>query len=166
MPLVMQPARTGPGAVPLVAYAEYDTADTIVIGSVLILTSGIYNLAGTDPAVIAGVALQAKDTAPGFQAANNPTTITGRETKIAIAVADRNTVFSATLTNGSSTRVAPAVTDIGAIYGITAYSGVWTVDKAKLTTDARVSIVGYSLEGPGVGVVYFKWLADHIIGAT
>jgi hypothetical protein len=163
MTQVMYPARTGPGSVPLITYSTYDPTDAIVIGSVLILTSGVYNLAGTDPTIIAGVALQAVDTSPGFQAANNPVPITGRETKMSIAVADRNTTFWATLTNGSSTRIAGATADIGAIYGITAYSGVWTVDKAKLTTDARVSIVGIDTERGGV---FFKFLADHIIGAT
>lgn len=163
MPVLMQPARTAPGAVPSVVYGEYVSADAIVQGSVLIYSSGQFGLAGANPALIAGVALQAKDTAPGYQAANNPVPITGRQQKISVAVTDRTAVFSATLTNGSSTRIAPAVADIGAQYGITAYSGVWTIDKAKTAGDARVSIVGINTE---TNEVYFKWLADHIYGAT
>lgn len=163
MPVLMQPARTAPGAVPSVVYGQYASADAIVQGSILTLTSGEYTLAGTDPALIAGVALQAKDTAPGYQAANNPVPITGRQQKISVAVADRTAVFSATLTNGSSTRIAPVQSDVGAQYGVTAYSGVWTIDKAKTTTSARVSIVGINTD---TNEVYFKWLADHIYGAT
>lgn len=164
MPILMQPARTAPGSVPSVVYGKYaDAATSIVQGSVLIFSSGTYDVAGTDPALIAGVALQAQDTAPGYQAANNPNPITGRERKISVAVADRTEVFSATLTNNSSTRIAPVQADIGAQYGITAYSGVWTVDKNKTTTAARVSIVGINTE---TNEVYFKWLADHIYGAT
>lgn len=161
MPQVMYPARTGPGQVPLVTYAQYDDAAAIVKGSVLVFSSGEYTLAGADPALIAGVALAPKDSAPGYAAANNPVPITGREQKIAIAVADKNTTFYATLTNGSSTRVTPAITDVGAQYGITAYSGVWTVDRNKTTTSARVQVVAIDLERGGV---YFKWLTDHIAG--
>lgn len=163
MAVIMQPARTAPGAVPSVVYGQYDSASSIVNGSVLIFSSGQYQVAGTNPALIAGVALQDKDTAPGYQAANNPNPITGRQQKISVAQADRTAVFSATLTNGTSTRITPAQADVGAQYGITAYSGVWTVDKAKTTTDARVSIVGIDTE---MNLVFFKWLADHIYGAT
>lgn len=163
MPLPLYPAKTAPGLVPDVVYAVYDDAAAIVKGSVLAYSSGEYTLAGTDPATIAGVALQDKDTAPGYQAANNPVPITGREQKIAIAVADKTSTFWATLTNGSSTRVTPAQTDVGAQYGITAYNGVWTVDRAKTTTSARVIVTGIDLERGGV---FFKWLSDHIAGAT
>lgn len=167
MAIVMAPARVGSGQVPSIIYGQYDDAAAIVLGSVLAYSSGEYTLAGTDPALIAGVALQAKDTAPGYAAQNNPTVITGRLQNISIAVADAVTVFMATLTNGSSTRVAPAITDVGAQYGITAYSGVWTVDRNKTTTSARVIVVGYSTELYGSpGVVFFKWLTDHIAGAA
>lgn len=161
----MLPASAGPGAVPLIRYGVYDDADSIVKGSVLVFdtSTGEVNLAGTNPSLVAGIALQDKDTAPGYQAANNPNPITGREQKISYAVADRNTTFWATLTNGSSTRITPAQTDVGSQYGITAYSGVWTVDKAKTTTDARVQIVAIDLERGGV---FFKWLTDHIAGDT
>jgi len=158
---VMYPARNGPGSVPLITYSQYKSADAIVLGSVLIFTAGEYGLAAADPALIAGVALQAKDTAPGYQAANNPVPITGRDQKIAIAVADKNTTFWATLTNGTSTRIAGVLADIGSQYGITAYSGIWTVDKAKTTTAARVIVVGIDSERGGV---FFKWLTDHIAG--
>ncbi len=167
MPIRMTAVRTPSGQVPNILAVPYDATDAIVFGSVLFISSGIYNLAAADPALIAGVALQAKDTNPGFAAANNPVPITGRSDTISVAIADTTTIFMATLTNGSATRVAPAVTDIGAQYGITAYSGVWTIDRAKTTTSARVSIVGYSTEMYGApGVVFFKWLADHIYGAT
>ena len=166
MSIIMAPARTGPGAVPLVSYAQYKSADAIVQGSLLIFDTGEYALAGADPALIAGVALQAKNTAPGYDAANSPVPITGREQKIAIAIADKNSTFMATLTNGSATRIAPVIGDVGAQYGVTAYSGVWTVDQAKTAADARVQIVGYSLIGPtaGVGVVFFKFLTNHLYG--
>jgi len=163
MSLAMYPARTGPGSVPLVTYAQYASADAIVTGSVLIFTGGEYALAGANPALIAGVALQAKDTAPGYAAANNPTPITGREQKIAISVADKNTTFWARFTNGSAVDIAGVLADIGVQYGITAYVGVWTVDKAKTAGDARVQIVGIDTQRGGV---FFKWISDHLYGNT
>lgn len=163
MAIYMQPARSGPGSVPSVTYGLYETAAAIVIGSVLIYDTGNYDLAGADPALIAGVALQAAGTAPGYDAANSPVPITGRQQKIAVAIADRNTVFSAQLTNGSSTVVTPATTDVGSQYGITAYSGKWTVDRNKTGANARVQVIAIDLER---NLVFFRWLADHIYGAT
>lgn len=163
MAVLMQPARSGPGAVPSITYGLYETAAAIVIGSVLIYDTGNFDIAAADPALIAGVALQAAGTAPGYDAANSPVPITGRQQKIAVAIADRNTVFSATLTNGSSTRIAPVAADVGSQYGITAYSGVWTVDKNKTAGSARVQVIAIDLER---NQVFFRWLADHIYGAT
>ena len=163
MSVPMAPARTAPGAVPLVSYSRYKSADAIVLGSVLIFDTGEYALAGADPALIAGVALQAKDTAPGYQAANNPVPITGRQQKIAIAVADKNGVLQAKLTESSSALIAPVQADVGAQYGITAYSGIWTVDKGKTTTNARVQVLAIDLER---NMVFFKWLTDHLYGNT
>lgn len=163
MAVKMSPARSGSGAVPSIIYGRYASADAIVLGSVLVYTAGEYALAGADPALIAGVALQAKDTAPGYDAANSPVPITGREQKIAVAVANLVTVFQSKLTNGSSTRITPVQADVGAQYGITAYDGVWTVDKNKTAASARVIIVGIDLERE---MVFFKWIADHIAGAA
>ena len=163
MAVVMSPARVGSGKVPSIIYGRYDSADAIVQGSVLVLAAGEYNLAGADPALLAGIALQDKDTAPGYAAANNPVPITGREQKISIAEINSVTVFQATLTNGSAVRIAPVQADVGAQYGITAYNGVWTIDKAKTAADARVIVVGIDLER---NMVFFRVLADHIAGAA
>lgn len=168
MPIRMNAVRNPVGiGTPNIQALPYDSADAIVVGSVLISTAGIANLAGADPALILGIALQAADTNPGYQAANSPVPITGRSATIDIAIADANTIYMATLTNGSSTRIAPADANIRLQYGITAYSGIWTVDTAKTAADARVQIVGYSTEIYGApGVVFFRFLADHIYGAT
>lgn len=167
MAVVLQPVRSGPGAVPSVIYGEYNTSSSIVQGSVLILTSGVLNAATTNPtaATVVGVALQAKDTAPGFAAANNPSPITGRQTKISYAVADMNQVFTAAFVNGSDTAIAPATTDIGVQYGLRLITtggigaGNWAVDKSLTTSNARVVIVGINTE---LSTVYFKWLQTAI----
>ena len=162
MSLIMQPARIPAGGVFPVIGAEYPSSgQTFVRGAIMVPGSGAnlgkYQEAGVNPAVIAGVALQSVDTAPGFAMANSPTTITGRQTKISMATNNSQTEFEATLTNGSSTRVTPATTDIGQRYGVTAYSGVWVLDKAKIGNDARAEVTGIDTT-TGKNLVFFKFL--------
>ncbi len=157
----MTPARVGSGLVPQVTYGLYKTGEAIVIGSVLIYDTGEAALSGADPALILGVALQAAGTAPGYDAANSPVPITGREQKIAYARANDTTIFQAKITNGSSTRVTPVAADVGSNFGITAYSGVWTVDRAKTAGDARVIVTAIDLER---NMVFFRWITNHIYG--
>lgn len=167
MPYPMQPARIPSGGVFDVLGAVYPDAQTFIRGAVMVPeagNTGKYEEAGADPALIAGVALQGVDTAPGFAMANNPSPITGRQQKISMAIANTQTIFEATLTNGSATRVAPAQTDVGQQYGITAYSGVWTVDKAKTGASARVIVLGFSTIN-NRQLVFFKFLPANILGS-
>ena len=159
MSRIMQPARTPSGQVFDVQALQSVSGATFLRGAVLTFTSGEVNEGGTNPTPIVGVALQAADTNPGFAAANNPSPITGRQRKVSTARANDVTVFSATLTNGSSTRIAPVQADVGAQYGITAYSGVWTVDKNKTSTNARVTIVDIDT---ALNVVFFKFMDSHL----
>lgn len=159
MSRIMQPARVPGGGVEDIRGLPY--TGTIYRGSVLVYSSNQVAVAGADPTAIVGVALQASDTNPGYAAANNPTTITGRSAVISVAVANRQTVFSATMTNGSSTRVAPASTDVGVDYGITAYTNVWTVDRNKTGASARVQVIGYDTGGL-TNLVFFKFLEAAI----
>lgn len=161
MSLIMQPARIpGGGVFPVAGVTYPSSGQTFLRGAILVPqdgNTGLYVEAGVNPAVIAGLALQAVDTAPGFAMANNPATITGRETKVSMAQNVSQTIFEGTLTDGSSTRVTPAVTDIGQRYGVTAYSGVWTVDQAKVGNSARVEIVDIDTT-TGKNLVFFRFL--------
>lgn len=155
---IMQPART-PRGVEAIRGLAY--TGTVYRGSVLIYNAGNVQVGGVDPTNIMGVALQASDTNPGYAAANNPTTITGRSAVISVATADRVTVFSAAMTNGSSTRVAPVAADVGVSYGLTAYTNIWTVDRAKVGVLARVQVIGYDTGGL-TNMVFFKFLESAI----
>lgn len=108
---------------------------------------------------IVGISLQPADTNPGFQAANTPATITGRNQTVTIAIPNDNTIFAAQFTNNSSTVIAPALTDVGVQYGITAYTGVWTVDKSKTGGSARVTIVGVDVVQQ---LVFFRIISSFL----
>jgi hypothetical protein len=99
--------------------------------------------------------MQDASSAPGYNAANSPATITGRTNYVSTAIANAVTEFSAELTNGSAVRIAPTQADVGQSYGVTAYAGVWTIDKAKTAGSARVIISDVDTDS---GVVFFKVL--------
>ncbi len=164
MPFIMQPARIPAGGVFEIRGTEYATGQTFLRGEILVPEAGDTGnvvVGGVNPSQIVGVSLQAADTAPGFAAANNPATITGRLQKVSTCIANDQTVFQANLTNGSSTIVVPAATDKLMQYGVTAYSGQWTVDKAKTGAAARVTVVGIdSIRS----IVFFRFLSSAIAG--
>lgn len=149
------------GKVEPVQRMAYTGSPSIVIGSVLIYSSGNVDVGGANPTEIVGTALQAVDTNPGFSAANSPATITGRSQTVSVSRPNDSVIYAANFTNGSSTLVTPAQTDVGAQYGITAYSGLWTVDKNKTAGNARVEVVGFDTSVYG-GVVFFKWLSSFL----
>jgi hypothetical protein len=127
-------------------------------GNIIIMDSSVAS--GT----IVGVALQDADSAPGFSAANSPTTFTYRSQKVSVCRPNDQTIFQAIMTNNSSTRVNPALTDVGIQYGLTAYNtaaagAVWTVDKNKTAGNARVTVVGIDTDQ---NVVFFKFIASFL----
>jgi hypothetical protein len=159
--VAMRVHAVGGSGVPEVEALLYNSGSVpaIVIGTVVIITGGYVVVAGADPSEIVGVALQAAGTNPGLSAANSPTTITGVSYKVSTVRPNDQTIFAAQFTNGSSTLVTPAQTDVNVQYGITAYSGIWTVDKAKTGGSARVEVVGFDTN-VYTSVVFFKFLAS------
>lgn len=152
----------GGTGVPNVLALAYVGTD-IALGSVLVWSSGSVALAGADPTEIVGIALQAYGTNPGFDAANSPTVVTGRNTTISVVRPNQQTIFAANLTTSSSTIVTPAQANVGVQYGITAYTGIWTVDSGKTGGTARVEVVGFATDVYG-GVVFFKFLDASLSG--
>jgi hypothetical protein len=154
------PARVPAGSgVPDIQYLQHTSGYAGILGSVLVFSSGEVAVGGADPTPIVGVALAAANTAPGYNAQNNPAVFTGRERKIAVARANRSTVFIGYLTNGSSTKVAPTIANVGISYGITAYSNIWTVDTAKTGASERVTVIGIDLLN---NTVFFKFKEAHL----
>lgn len=149
------------GLVEPVQWLRYVDATTFERGEVLVWNAGSVQAGGADPTEIVGVALQGTATAPGYDAANSPATITGREQKVSVSRPNGATIYAANLTNNSSTLVTPAQADVGAQYGLTEYSNKWTVDKNKTAASARVEVVGFDTSIYG-GIVFFRFLAAHL----
>lgn len=140
MSIFIQPSRFGVGGVPNVDAFDCVTTPTFLRGYPVVLTAGLIDETGVNPALIAGFALQDALTNPGFQLANSPTVITGRSNTASVAIANDSTVFMGPLVNGNNTIIAPVAADEGAQYGLTKYSSVWYVDKSKTAANARVII--------------------------
>lgn len=150
-------ARTLGTAAPVVITPTYATGQTFVNGALVVMAAGEVSECGADPADIYGVALQAAATNPGYDAANSPTVVTGRQQTVSVALANDTTIFGGKLVNGSSTLVTPVAADIGAEYGVTKYGSIWYVDKNKTGASARVVIIDADLTG-GTGDVFFQVL--------
>lgn len=151
------PAKTAT-VVPAVKGLPQANAPTFLKGYPVVLTAGLVDECGVNPALIAGVALADNSTNPGFAEANNPTVITGRSLQASIAVANDATEFSGFLVNNSAVIIAPVAADLGAQYGITKFAGNWRVDKAKNAGNARLIITSIDTFN---NFVLFKFLSAN-----
>lgn len=151
----------GAGQVPPTRTLRYADGQTFVQGAILQWSSGSVIVAVADPTEIVGLALQGAATNPGYDAANSPAPITGRNQTVTVCIPNQSVIFMANLTNSSSALVVPAQADVGVQYGVTAYSGKWTVDKGN--TADRVEVVGFDTGVYG-GVVFFKFLDSVLSG--
>lgn len=138
--LFIEPARFGVGGVPSVNTLPQAAVPTFLRGYPVVVTAGLVDECGVNPASIAGFALQDNSTNPGFAAANSPTVITGRSSTASIAIANDSTEFMGPLVNGSAVIIAPVAADLGASYGFTKFGTVWSIDKAKTAGNARAII--------------------------
>lgn len=123
--------------VPTVRAYTATAAQTFKKGALVVdAAAGTVSEAGADPASILGVALQGAFTGLGYGSANADEIVfaTGREGQVSVAIADRNTVFSARGVDGGTDPVTPLLTHIGEQYGVAKVSDDWVVDIAEVTT--------------------------------
>lgn len=120
---------------PVIQSLGYTTGQTFKAGALLLLQStGLVSVCGADPTVVSAVALQPAGYGPGFNMADSPTVVTGRNQEVSCAIANRMTVYSCRGVNGATDPVTPAVTNIDEQYGAAADSdGVWVLDIAEVT---------------------------------
>lgn len=126
-------------------------------GAVMIIAANIASEAAANPvANILGVALQDVDTNLGFGAANSPLQVTGRNTTLSLAQANRMTVFSGALTNNTDVLITPVLGDVGNTHGVRkrAADSIWTVDQTA--TDC-LKVDSYDLDQTDKPV-FFKFL--------
>lgn len=118
------------------------SAQTFKAGAAIVQSSGEFSEAGTNPAAIVGFATAAAD-----DYAWKEDTFGTVVPSVPVALANQE--FRGTLATGSGNYTAADVSaQIGATYGLTKHSvaGVWVVDQAKTTTNARVQITGVDQE--------------------
>ncbi len=134
------------GGGPDIRVIPHATAATFLIGDVVKYSSGelVEATAAETGAVIVGVAAQSVNTNPGYDNANSPTVITGRDQTTSVWLATRRNVFRATLVNNSDTSVACTQANVGISYGFRIISaGVWAIDKNITATNNAATIVGF-----------------------
>jgi uncharacterized glyoxalase superfamily protein PhnB len=158
----IQFARRGGTGVPLIQSQKYKTGEAIIKGSLLAEDANgelILHLGGTNKAVV-GIALEAADSRPGFDAANSPTVVTGRKQELSYVVADLETVFSAQLTgDGGATITTAAQTHVGEEYGVVKDAdGIWYIDTTETVTKI-FDIVDFDAD---LNVVFVKFRTDAI----
>jgi hypothetical protein len=158
------PARLSNDA-PTVISGRYATGQTFIKGAILARTAGEL-VEATSPitgATIAGVALEACASRPGYDAANSPTVVTGRKQEISYVVADDEQIFSAQLVNNSTVVVAPTTADIGVAYGIkpqvVSSKNEWYVDKSQTAANSCCTIVDIDTD---LNIVFFKFLSARL----
>lgn len=129
-------ANAGTGGAPITRTYIGDASATFIRGAaVLIDTDGEIIECSADPAVILGFTAAANLSAPGYDAANSPTVITGRQNDVVVYLGEPTNVFACRAVNGSTDPVTPALTNIGESYGIKKdANGVWTLDIAEVTS--------------------------------
>lgn len=156
------PARFPAGQVPETLRIKYATGQTFIKSAALTLSSGEV-IADTSPitgATLFGFAHEAVATAPGYDAANSPTVVTGREQSVSIARANATQTWMASLVNNSATAIAPTQADIGVNYGLKSYSGVWVVDKNQTAANACVTIIDIDTDR---NLVFFKVMPARLL---
>lgn len=152
----------GGGTPSTLHYAVFSGEDFVRGAPMTINGNAVDELDTADVTLIVGVAAAADASAFGYDMADSPTVITGRENTVPVWIANRSTVFYGQISTGA-TVVAPAASDVGVSYGVVRQSdGTWTVNRSDTTTvTVKVTKIDTSLDSPGR--VYFKFLASATI---
>lgn len=139
------------------------SGEDFVQGAPLTINAGeVDELDTNDVTLIVGVAGAADESAFGYAAGDNPTTVTGRSNTVPVFVAGRDVVFYGQLSNGTTALVAPDAANVGVAYGVIKQSdGRWTVDEAD-TTNLVVTVIGFDTSLDAPGRVYFKFLQSTL----
>ncbi len=148
------PSSVSGTGVPAVLGCIVKSGETFKQGALVVLdTNGLLVECGADPttAGVLGIALNGASTSPGYDAANSPTVVTGRENICSVALGDEATTFSMRGVNGGTDPTTPSQVDVGDGYGaLKDANGIWTLDLAE--TSAKIfTIVGVDI----VQKVYF-----------
>lgn len=95
--------------------------------------AGTISECGADPASVLGVSMMGAFTGRGNNNADSPVVVTGQDTEVVVAIADRSQIFSCRGINGATDPVTPAITNIGEQYGVAKVADDWVLDLAEVT---------------------------------
>lgn len=125
-------ARTVSGTVPRITSRKYKTGETFKAGALLVLdANGELTECAADPAEVTCIAAEGAGTRPGYQAANNPTIVTGRNQEVSSFDADDNNILAVQSVAGTT----PQQTNVNEQYGAAKdANGIWGIDLAETTT--------------------------------
>lgn len=167
MPLPFRPAYVETGVVPSTIHYAVVNGEDFVLGAPLTINAGqVDELDTNDVTLIVGVAAAADQSAFGYDMADSPTVVTGRENTVPVWRATRDTVFVGQLSNGTTSLVVPDAANVGVAYGLIRQTdGTWTVDEADTTNDV-VTVIDFVTQGPECadpfGLVFFKFLQSTL----
>jgi predicted RecA/RadA family phage recombinase len=118
-------------------------------GELVYLASGKVTICGADPSLILGMAME------------DATGTT--DTSIAVAIANKDTVFEGNVYHGTPASAITAVTDIGTDYGVVNANNKWYVDVSD-TSNVRILVRDLSKKdvvGDTYGRVLFQVMQDY-----
>lgn len=149
--------RTGT-TIPRVQEILYTAGQTFDRNSLVVLdVNGSVVECGANPAFVTGVALNGVGTKPGQDVANATQTLvyTGVETKVSVAIADREQEFSARGVNGATDPVTPLQAHIGQQYGVLKTAGgAWVINIAD-QVNVVVQITDIAIDTTGGNKSFF-----------
>lgn len=123
-------AHTAPGLVPSISRLPVKAAEAWNPGAALVVdANGELTECADDPASIKGFALKSPATGPGFDAANSPTVITGREDTCEFVPA-KDHIFIGRGVNGGTDPVTPTATMVGEQYELAGNGDDWYINIA------------------------------------
>lgn len=154
--------------VPVVRSAQFAVGQTYIKGAVLGENAGgeVIELASNPvDGTVAGVALEAVNSKPGFNVANDNQVVfrtgTVQETSIADLIKKPDMIFSGRFTDGAGVDVAPTQAIVGDVFQVLRLAnGEWTVNSAAVATpDVQIVDIVLNLGAAAAGnYVLFRFL--------
>lgn len=161
MSRVINVGRFAPGTTaPQIAPIVYANGQTFLQGAPLVLTAGVASECAANPTSIYGFAASPYNGNAGFQMANTPTVVTGRNQNVPCFIANSGQEFTSNLVNASAVLVTVTQAIVGSSYGLSKQTiggvATWVVDQGAT---ACLMVTGIDVDA---NIVYFKIKAANI----
>lgn len=145
----MKAIGTISGNSPEIRYYPEAASQSFKAGELVYLASGKVTICGADPSLILGMAME------------DATGTTN--TDLAVAIANKDTVFEGNVYHGTPASAITAITDVGTDYGVVNADNKWYVDVSD-TSNVRILVRDLSKKdavGDTYGRVLFQVMQDY-----